>query len=378
MRIAMIGTKGVPAYWGGIEKYIEEVGKRLVAKGHEVTVFGSRWFLKDFLENEFCGMRIKRIPTLNHQATDALTNGFLSAIQVSIGHYDIANFHGFASYLFLPLVKLFGKKTVITAHGVDSGWDNPKYNSFAQSILRYAFRMGVNRSDRVTTVAEHLKVVLNKRYAIKSDVFPCGLDKVTPSSSQIIKDKYGLQGLDYILFLGRIDPIKRIDWVLDLQGRIDKNIRIVIAGGTQNSDTEAYFQTLKKTAGDGNQILFTGPVQGLEKEELISNCRLFINPSQYEGLPITVIEAISHGRCCLVSGIAAHEEIIRNGRNGYLFPSNDKTSFTDIALNVLSQPAESLEITGQIAKNALHDQFDWDTTTQRYEDLCRSLCHEKK
>ncbi|MFH2044514.1 MAG: glycosyltransferase family 4 protein [Pseudomonadota bacterium] len=369
LKIAMIGTKGIPAKWGGIETYIEEIGKRLVLRGHNVTVFGSNWYLKEFKDDTYCGIRIRRVPALHYQATDALTNAFFSTLLIAVSDYDVVNLHGYASYYFVPLLKMFGKKCVITTHGVESGWDNPKYGKFARNVVKRAYMTGLMKADAVTTVAKHLSAKIYQMTNISAEVMPSGLDEVSNKTAQIIKDKYGLKGLDYVLFLGRIDPIKRVDWLLNLTDIIEPKIKIVIAGGSQDASTDAYYQSMIKSALGNSQIIFTGPVIGDEKAELLSNCLCLLAPSKFEGLPITVLEAAAYARCCLASDIPAHKEIIEDGVNGFLFQSDDKEQFVNSVKKIISSKVEFLLIMGDKARKMGMNKYNWDKTTEQFDHL---------
>jgi glycosyltransferase involved in cell wall biosynthesis len=375
MKIAMVGTKGIPAKWGGIEKYIEEIGKRLVERGHEVTVFGSKWFLRDFREKTYLGMRICRLPTVHFQATDALSNAFLATIALIGSDYEIVHFHGFASYYFIPLIKKAKKLTMLTVHAMESNWDNDKYNSLGKSIIKKAFHVGIRNVNCVTTVAEHLKERLEKQYNTKSFLLPSGLDEVHLCKPELIKQKYNLQGSDYILFLGRIDPIKRIDWLLDLPGILN-NICLVIAGGAQDPPTETYLKSLKQKAAGNSKVIFTGPVFGKEKAELLSNCLLFVAPSENEGLPITVLEAIAYSRCCIASDIQAHSAVLENNITGFLFQKNDKDGFIAMVADVINK-SDKLRHIGKAAHQHAESNFDWDKTAEQTEQLYKKLLDVK-
>ena len=136
MKIAFIGTKGIPAKWGGIEKYIEEVSIRLAAMGHELTVFGSKWYCGSLKKARYKNVRVLQLPSLHLQATDALSNACLATCLSFGKRFDIVNFHGYASYLYMPFFKFQKIKTVVTPHGVESGWDNPKYGLLGRTILK--------------------------------------------------------------------------------------------------------------------------------------------------------------------------------------------------------------------------------------------------
>ena len=377
LRIAMIGTKGIPARWGGIEKYVEETGSRLAARGHSVTVFGSRWYCAGHHSDDYRGIRIHQVPSIPLKATDALINAFWASLAVVRSNIDVVQFHGFGSYYFVPFVRKFGKKAVVTAHGIESGWDNPKYGRLARHVISRAFRTGVTRADEVTTVAQHLRKKLEQQFEVRSEVFPSGLDDGRALAPNHITQKYDLKGDDYLLFLGRIDPIKRVDWIVDLHRHVPTRVKIVIAGGSQDASTRSYHDELIRRAKPDDRIIFTGPVSGDTKAELLSNCALFLAPSSYEGLPIALLEAMSYRRCCVASDIAAHREIIEDQQTGCLFPRDEKSAFFELVNRLLIQPETAARI-GKTAKQFCRETYSWEKTTLAYENLFRRMTRAQK
>ncbi len=369
----MIGLKGIPAKWGGIEKYVEEIGVRLVQRGHEVIIFGSNWYSKSYPSQNYKGMKLVRVPAIHFQATDAFSNAFMATISIIFSKYDIVHFHGYASYYFIPLIKAFGKRTVITAHGVESGWDNPKYSRFGQKIIKSAFRVGIHHAHQVTTVANHLNLSIMRDYGVNAKILCSGISQEKVQPPRLIKERYDLNGNDYLLFLGRIDPIKRVEWVLDAKELLRDNTKIVIAGGAQDSSSSAYLHFLEQKHKYDPRIIFTGPVLGDEKSELYSNCILFLSPSQDEGLPITLLEACSYGKCSIVTDIEAYREVIKNEVNGFLFTKDDKNEFMNVTAKVINMSLESLKNIGLEAKSAVSARFNWDITIQAYEELYSTL-----
>ena len=371
----MIGLKGIPAKWGGIEKYVEEIGAHLANRGHYVTVFGSNWYCKDFVGHTYRGMQLVRLPVFHTQATDALNNALLASLIVIFSKYDIVHFHNYAAYYFVPFVKLFGKITVITSHGlVDDSWRNPKYNSFATRVIINAGKVGMRSADRVTTVADYWRQRIQEYCGRDADVLPSGLDDVTIRRPNIIKEKYGLCGDDFILFLGRIDPVKRIEWLAKLRCQEEK--KIVIAGGAQDAATQTYYSRLHEMSS--RQTVFTGPVYGAEKEELLSNCRLFVNPSITEGLPITVLEAMSYGRCCVASSIPSHSQIIRDGQTGFLFDKASENELRKLITKLLSMTKTEIQSIGMQARKELEGAYDWAKTSLSTERIYWELVHKRR
>ena len=368
----MIGTKGIPARWGGIEKYVEETGSRLAARGHLVSVYGSRWYCAGYSRDNYKGIRIYRVPSIPLKATDALVNAFFASVAVVRSNADIVQFHGFGSYFFVPFVRRCGKKVVVTAHSIESGWDNPKYGRLARHVLTRAFRTGVTRADAVTTVAQHLRRQLERQFQVCSEVLPSGVDDGSPLAADLINREYGLSSGDFLLFLGRIDPIKRVDWVVDLLHHVPSQVKLVIAGGPQDATTRAYYDEMISRVKSDSRVIFTGPVTGEMKQELLSNCALFLAPSSNEGLPITVLEAMSYRRCCVASDIAAHREIIKPDETGILFPRDDKMAFFGLTNQLLNQP-ESADRIGTAAKHYCRSNYSWDATSMAYENLFQRM-----
>lgn len=373
LKIAMVGLKGLPAKWGGIEKFVEEVGRRLVERGHQVTVFGSRWYCGERARSRHLGMRLKVLPSIPVQAADALSRALLAALPLAATGYDVIHFHGFASYFLVPLVRLAGTKTIVTAHGVESGWNNPKYPSPARSIIRTAFKIGMRESDCVTTVAEHLREQILLNYRRDARVLRSGIE-VSPGPAPCrITEKYGLNGNDFVLFLGRIDPIKRVDWIVELGRYLPSHLRVVIAGGAQDERTRHYSRQLTALSGDTGRVIFTGPVEGREKAELLSNCLLFLQPSLNEGFPITLLEAAAYGRCCVASAIPAHREILEDGMSGWLFPVAQQSCFHSMVLKVLRDQSRHIDPLGVRARQVVGERFNWRETTGLLEELYRQL-----
>jgi glycosyltransferase involved in cell wall biosynthesis len=372
MRIAMLGTKGIPAKWGGIEKYVEEVGKRLAERGHEVTVFASRWYCRDYTGDSYKGIRIIRVPALHLQATDALSNSFFAFLRILIQPFDIVHFHSYGSYFFVAPVRALGKNTVVTSHGlIDASWENPKYGGFAHRVLRTAGSIGLRRAHCVTTVAAYWKERIEDAFHVDACVLPAGLDKADFRAPRIIRERYGLETGSYLLFLGRIDPIKRVDWVSGL--RSQGGLKIVIAGGAQDEPTGKYLAELQGKVAQNPRVIFTGPVTGEEKAELLSNCRFFVNPSTSEGLPITVLEAMSYGRCCVASDIPAHREIIEHGKTGFLFEVGSADAFRELVEAVSRHSPEDLGAIGAVAKNRIGGEYNWGRTTDLTEEIYGGL-----
>ena len=231
----------------------------------------------------------------------------------------------------------------------------------------------MRNADKVVTVAKHLKKEINEKFEVDAEVIYSGLDSGSKIESEIIKRKYQLKGDDYVYFIGRIDPIKRVHWLVELSEFLPEGIKLVISGGAQDESMKKYLTALKKKSRKKESIVFTGPVTGKEKIELLSNSVCILLPSINEGLPITILEAASYSKSCIVSSIPAHTEVIENGVNGFLFPNGNKQAFFDLTLKLLSEDRHKLNQIGQKAKKMAVDKFDWDLAAKEYEKLFSRL-----
>lgn len=373
IRIAQIGLKGVPAKWGGIELFVQETSKRLCKRGHEVLVYCRKWYIKEKIEY-YDGMRIIVTPTVRSIATDAIVHSFISTIDALSRKVDIIHYHSQGSYFSSVIPKIFKKKIVATIHSTD--WLNPKWKGLPSLILRTGKDLITKTANAITITAPHISEYIGKNYHITH----CGTeikDEIPPIN---ISSKYNLEEEKYILFIGRLEPQKRIHWIIQafskLLNKYDKlkEIKLVISGGSSDKIEKDYHKKLIEISKDNPKIIFTGYVSGTIKDELLSNALLFILPSTVEGLPISLLEAMSYSRICLVSDIPPHKYIISDRENGFLFKHN---SFEDL-LNkmeeiLISYPMEKLWEIKAKAKTKVEKEFNWEKTVDVLENIYLSL-----
>jgi glycosyltransferase involved in cell wall biosynthesis len=373
LRIAMMGLKGIPGKWGGHEIYAQEVGRRLVRKGHDVTVFCYSNYNTDFNGHEYEGIKIRWVYAGPYRPIESLVGGLSSTIRV-FGHgFDVVHFHGYGSFYYIPLLKCMGIKTFITAHMYDSAWNNPKWGVLARWSIKTGFEIGIRHADYVSTVASYIQKIIRNRYSIASEVIYSGTDAPVLRSPEIISEKYGLTGDDYILFIGRLDKIKRADLLLKAYMMAGScRLKLVIAGGA--ADTSGFEKELHRLANGNRNIIFTGFVYDKIKEELFSNAAFVVSPSVNEGLPITVIESANYAKACLVSDIPGHREVIAREEPELLFFNVDDVSDLSRKLQRLSDINHgALEAIGTRLHESVTKQFNWDVTTEKVEAAYREL-----
>lgn len=313
MKIAMIGHKCIPSREGGVEIVVEELSTRLVKRGYQVDVYNRKGRnIQDKnadKENrkikKYKGINIITIPTINKKGLDALIYSFFASIRAIFGKYDILHYHAEGSCAMLWIPHLFRKKIVVTIHGLD--WQRAKWGGFATKYIKFGEKLAAKYADEIIVLSKGIQKYFKDTYNRDTKFIPNGVNKPTLRQAKIIKEKYGLEKDSYILFLARIVPEKGLHYLIEAFKKTDTDKKLVIAG--EASHTNDYLKKIKKSIKDDNRIIMTGFVQGIELQELYSNCLIYCLPSDVEGMPLSLLEAISYGCNCLVSDIEENKQI---------------------------------------------------------------------
>lgn len=312
--IAMLGHKRIPSREGGIEIVVEELSVRMVQAGHRVTCYNrgghhvsGKEYDNGFLR-EYKGVRLKMVLTVNRRGLAAMTSSFFGALCAAFGNYDIVHFHAEGPCAMLWLPKLLGKRCIATIHGID--WQRAKWGGFASKYIKFGEKMAAKYADEVIVLSEGVQKYFMDTYGRKTNFIPNGVTRPEKCQAELIKREYGLEKDSYILFLGRIVPEKGLRYLIEAFKGVKTEKKLVIAGGS--SDTDSFMEELKRMAAGDERILFTGFVQGRKLEELYSNAYIYTLPSDLEGMPLSLLEAMSYGNCCLVSDIAECAEVVED------------------------------------------------------------------
>lgn len=314
LSIAMLGHKRIPSREGGIEIVVEELSTRMVQAGHSVTCYnrsGHHVSGKQFDGNafkEYAGIRLKSVFTINCKGLAAMTSSFFGAICCAFSKYDVVHFHAEGPCAMLWLPKLFGKRCVATIHGID--WQRAKWGGFASKYIKFGEKVAAKYADEIIVLSKSVQQYFMDTYGRKTVFIPNGVNRPVLRSPQLIKERFDLGKDEYILFLGRLVPEKGITYLIEAFKKVKTGKKLVIAGGS--SDTDAFMQALKELAKEDGRIIFTGFVQGQMLEELYSNAYVYCLPSDLEGMPLSLLEAMSYGNCCLTSDIAECAEVVED------------------------------------------------------------------
>jgi glycosyltransferase involved in cell wall biosynthesis len=367
MKIAMIGHKRIPSREGGVEIVVEELSKRLVEQGDEVEVYNRRGkqmankSLAQFEKQYYEGIRIISILTINKKSFDALIYSFLATLRAIFGGYDLIHYHAEGPSAMLIIPHMLKIRTIATIHGLD--WQRAKWGGLATKYLLMGEKIAAKYADEIIVLSKSMHDYFIKTYNRETHYIPNGVIDPLPIEADVIKKKYNLKRNDYFLFLARIVPEKGLHYLIEAYQQLDTEIKLVIAGGSSHSDD--YFEKIKASVENDNRIIMTGFVDGKEREELFSNCRAYILPSDIEGMPLSLLEAMSYARKCIVSNIAENVEIIQD--YGITFEKGSSKSL----LKQLQQLLKEEDNSNDSGNYPYYDLsiFNWDNITKKHKKL---------
>lgn len=375
MKIAMIGHKRIPSREGGVEIVVEELATRMAALGHQVTVYNRRGHHvsgKEFdeaslvqKEGNYKGVHICTVPTIDRRGLAAVTSSFFASFKALSGHYDCIHYHAEGPCAMLWLPHLFGIRTIATIHGLD--WQRSKWGGFASWYLKHGEKIAAKYADEVIVLSASTRQYFRDTYGREAVLIPNGITKSEVLQAELICEKWGLSKDGYVLFLGRIVPEKGLRYLIHAFRQVDTDKKLVIAGGA--SDTDDFLNELKRMASGDRRIVFTGFVQGRQLNELYSNAYLFTLPSDLEGMPLSLLEAMSFGNCCIVSDIPECTEVVQD--NAIVF---QKSNVTDLTAK-LQMACDEPEVVDDYKKRAatyLAGRFSWDEIVAQTLELYKS------
>lgn len=370
LNIAMLGHKRIPSREGGIEIVVEELSTRMVKAGHSVTCYnrtGHHVSGKEFDGSdlkEYQGVKLKSVFTINRKGLAAMTSSFFGAFRVALGKYDVVHFHAEGPCAMLWLPKLFGKRCIATIHGID--WKRAKWGGFASKYIKFGEKVAVKFADEIIVLSEGVQKYFMDTYGRKTVFIPNGVNRPVLRSPKLISEKYCLDKDGYILFLGRLVPEKGITYLIDAFKKVQTDKKLVIAGGS--SDTDAFMKELKELAKDDDRIIFTGFVQGQILEELYSNVYVYTLPSDLEGMPLSLLEAMSYGNCCLTSDIAECAEVVED--KALVFRRSDEEDLREKLQFACDHPDEVKRLKDGAA-DFICQKYSWDDVVEQTLKLYR-------
>ena len=369
LNIAMFGHKRIPSRVGGIEVVVAELSARMAALGHRVTCFnrgGHHVSGSEFdasTADMYRDVKLKTVWTVDRRGLAAMTASFSAAFHAAFGKYDVVHIHAEGPAFMCWLPRMMGKRVIVTIHGLD--WARAKWGKFASWYIRSGEKNAARFADEIIVLSPGVQEYFQKTYGRATVFIPNGVVKAQRREAREIRKRWGLEADSYVLFLGRIVPEKGIHYLIEAWKHIKTDKKLVIAGGS--SDTQEYMNRLKALAGDG--VIFTGFQQGQILEELYSNAYIYVLPSDLEGMPLSLLEAMSFGNCCLVSSIPECTQVVEN--HAAVFEKGNVEDLQKVLQNLIDRP-EAVSRYKAGAADYICRKYNWEDVVSRTIGLYRA------
>ena len=377
MKIAFIGQKGMPAKSGGVEKHVEQIAIRLAAQGHVVTAYVRAPYTPKEMK-VYEGVRLVHTPGIATKYLDAITHTFSATLHALRADYDVIHYHsiGPSVWAFLPRLLKPRTRVIATFHSRD--YFHKKWSFVGRMFLRFAEWLICTVPERTIVISETLRDYAENTYDAHFDFIPNGAETSTANDPELLKT-WGLKPNRYILVQGRLVAHKGVHYAvkafqeLERTGRIPNNFKLAIVGGSAHTDE--YVQYLKVLTENDQNILMLGEQTGLAMSTLWNNAALFVQPSEDEGLSLSLLEAMGHGLMTIVSSIPANLEAIQNG-SGISFQSKNIEDLTKMLAYYIANEEERNRVAAR-AKERAEDVYSWDAIALRTYKVYRDAMLSK-
>jgi exopolysaccharide biosynthesis WecB/TagA/CpsF family protein len=366
LKIAFMGSRGIPARYSGFETFYEQLGARLVKRGHDVTVY-NRAHHVDYKEPFYKGIRLVRLPTLQTKHLDTIIHSVLSVIHGSWNRYDIVYFCGAGNAPLTILPRLYGAKSILNVDGAD--WKRDKWGKAARLYLRLCEYLATRLPYAVIADSRVIQKWYKERFQYDAKYIPYGSNIVSrnfededTSQSDILK-RFGLEKNGYILFVGRLVPENGAHLLISAFNALKTDLKLVIVGDAPYA--MQYKNNLWKAAG--KNVIFTGYAFGEDYSQISLNAYFFVLPSRVDGTRPVILDQLGFGNCVLVSNSPANVEVI--GDAGLSYEGSGDFSDLRVRMQYLIDHPEVVERLRQKSQEYVSSHYTWESVTNEYEQL---------
>lgn len=367
MKIVMFGHKRVPSREGGVEIVAEQLSSRMAERGHDVTCYNRRRRSgrknREQEPTQHKGVKLVSVPTVDKKGLAAVTSSFFAAIRSGMGKADVVHIHAEGPAFMCWFPKLCGKRVVVTVHGLD--WQRKKWRGGpGAGYIRAGEKMAVRFADEIIVLSRNIQDYFRDTYGRETVWIPNGVIKPERAEAEQIAERFGLEKDGYILFLGRLVPEKGVHYLIEAFRNVQTDKKLVIAG--ESADTDDYVRQLHELADGDSRIQFCGFANERLLRELYSNAWLYVLPSDLEGMPIGLLEAMSYGNCCLVSDISECAEVVED--RAAVFARGNVHDLRDHIQQLCDDPEKTRAYKAG-AQRFICEKYNWDPIVDQTLEL---------
>jgi glycosyltransferase involved in cell wall biosynthesis len=358
MRIVILGTRGIPASYGGFETFAEHLSTRLVARGHEVTVYGRAHYVSP-RQLEYHGVRLKVLPTIRHKYFDTVVHSFLSAVHAISSRFDAALICNAANAPFAPILRLTGTPVAINVDGLEH--QRKKWGWLGRRYYLAAERLATILPNVMVTDAQVIQDYYLARYNAKSEMIAYG-SEVERRPDRAAVRRWRAEPNRYVLYVSRLEPENNAHLVIEAFKKVRTAYRLLIVGDAPYAHD--YISDLKARARGDKRIVFTGFVFGQDYRALQQNAYCYVHATEVGGTHPALLEAMGYGNCVLT--LATPENIEAVGDAG--IPYADELDLTEKLQRVL-RDGSLVQSYRNRAQIRVQRYYDWERVVDQYEQL---------
>jgi len=369
MKIAFLGSRGIPARYSGFETFYEQLSTRLVQRGHEVTVYNRSHFIKD-VKHEYKGVKIISLPSIPSKHLDTITHTFISTLFALFHSYDIVYYSIVGNSPLVWMPRMLGMISVLNVDGED--WAREKWGAFARRYQLWCEKIACKTSDLIISDAHGVRQRYLERYRQDSVFVPYGAN-IQKTESKNVLLKWKLKPEEYILYVGRFVPENGIDVLIRAFRNLKTNKKLVLIGDAPY--VTQYKKYLYDLSDNDPYIIFTGYAFGQDYSELSSHAYVSIQPSGVEGTRPALLDQMGFGNCVIVRDTSVNQEVVNE--YGLFFEDHRPVeSLTEVLRTALNHPELVKKYRKRVVER-IRSYYNWELITEFYEDLFYRLKKNK-
>jgi glycosyltransferase involved in cell wall biosynthesis len=363
--IAILGTRGIPASYGGFETFAQELSLRLVERGHDVTVYCRSHHTPPHMK-ELGGVRLVVLPTIRQKYLDTVTHTLISSLHALGSRHDVVLVCNAVNSSFIPLFKLSGARVAINVDGLE--WQRKKWNRLGKGIYRLSEKIACLAADAIVTDSKTIQSYYRSVHGTPTAFIPYGAPTEKVATNGTL-NRFGLESGKYVLYVSRFEPENNAHLVLEAFQRVPTDSKLVMVGDAPYAKT--YISKLKEMAGP--RVVFTGYVFGREYRELMSHAYCYVHATEVGGTHPALIEGMGLGNGVLVADTPENREAA--GDTALFYSLDGPDHLAERLRQALAEP-ELLTELSEKARLRVESRYNWDRVTDDYERLLLSLREE--
>ena len=358
MRIALLGARGIPSNYGGFETFSEELSVRLVARGHQVTVYCR----ERYPEPAYRGVKLVYLPTIRHKYLDTLAHTCLSTLHLLVHRVDVALYMNAANAIFTPFPRLFAMPVALNVDGIERR--RKKWNAIARAWYRISEKLATLLPSAVVTDAVTIRQYYLDQYRKASTFIPYGADSELAATDRELT-RLGLDKYRYFLYVSRLEPENHALQVRQAFEKVPTELRLALIGDAPYA--EEYIRQVRET--EDPRVVMPGAIYGQGYRELGTWCFAYIHATEVGGTHPALIEAMGRGALVIYRNVPENVEVC--GDAG--LPFDDDTGLVAAIRTTLAMSETERNDYRRRARQRVRERYCWDTVTSQYEALFAQL-----